>query len=85
MQERTVSIASAIQNAYIDFSKMTVSVLALETDVVRDGRHVVGYGFNSNGRYAQGGLLRERFLPRRRNRCWTPRGRTSTRSRSGTP
>lgn len=64
MQERTVSIASAIQNAYIDFSKMTVSVLALETDVVRDGRRVVGYGFNSNGRYAQGGLLRERFLPR---------------------
>jgi D(-)-tartrate dehydratase len=64
IQEKTVSIASAIKNAYIDFSKMTVSVLALETDVVRDGRRVVGYGFNSNGRYAQGGLLRERFLPR---------------------
>jgi L-alanine-DL-glutamate epimerase-like enolase superfamily enzyme len=64
IQERTVSIASAIKNAYIDFSKMTVSVLALETDVVRDGRRVVGYGFNSNGRYAQGGLLRDRFLPR---------------------
>ena len=64
IQEKTVSIASAIRNAYIDFSKMTVSVLALETDVVRDGRRVVGYGFNSNGRYAQGGLLRERFIPR---------------------
>ncbi len=64
IQEKTVSIASAIRNAYIDFNKMTVSVLALETDVVRDGRRVVGYGFNSNGRYAQGGLLRERFIPR---------------------
>ncbi len=25
---------------------------------------VVGYGFNSNGRYGQGGLIRERFAPR---------------------
>jgi L-alanine-DL-glutamate epimerase-like enolase superfamily enzyme len=25
---------------------------------------VTGYGFNSNGRYAQSGLLRERFIPR---------------------
>jgi L-alanine-DL-glutamate epimerase-like enolase superfamily enzyme len=32
--------------------------------VVRDGRRVVGYGFNSNGRYGQGGLIRERFAPR---------------------
>jgi hypothetical protein len=36
------------------------------TDVVRDGRPVVGYGFNSNGRYGQGGLIRERFAPRLR-------------------
>jgi D(-)-tartrate dehydratase len=64
IREGTVSIASPIRNAYIDFSKMTVSVLALETDVLRGGKPVVGYGFNSNGRYAQGGLLRDRFLPR---------------------
>jgi L-alanine-DL-glutamate epimerase-like enolase superfamily enzyme len=64
IKEETVSIASSIKNAYIDFSKMTVSVLALETDVVRGGRPIVGYGFNSNGRYAQGALLRERFIPR---------------------
>ena len=57
IQEKTVSIASEIKNAYIDFSKMTVSVVAIETDVVRDGKPVIGYGFNSNGRYAQGGLL----------------------------
>jgi L-alanine-DL-glutamate epimerase-like enolase superfamily enzyme len=60
----TVPIASAIRNAYIDFSKMTASVVALVTDVVRDGKPVVGYGFNSNGRYAQAGLLAERFIPR---------------------
>src|SRR6476661_8116702 len=60
----SVPIASAIRNAYIDFSKMTASVVAVVTDVVRDGKRVVGYGFNSNGRYAASGLLRERFLPR---------------------
>src|SRR6201989_1139833 len=57
-------IASAIRNAYIDFSKMTTSLVAVVTDVVRDGKRVVGYGFNSNGRYGQGGLIRERFAPR---------------------
>jgi L-alanine-DL-glutamate epimerase-like enolase superfamily enzyme len=64
IKERTASIASRIRNAYIDFSKMTVSVAAVVTDVIRDGKPVVGYGFNSNGRYAQGCLLRERFIPR---------------------
>jgi L-alanine-DL-glutamate epimerase-like enolase superfamily enzyme len=64
IRERTVPIASDIRNAVIDFSEMTVSVLAIITDEVRDGRPVIGFGFNSNGRYAQGGLLRERFIPR---------------------
>src|ERR1700742_4610689 len=64
IRERTVPVASAIANAYIDFSKMTLSHVALVTDVVRDGKPVVGYGFNSNGRYGQRGLIRERFMPR---------------------
>src|SRR6185437_7714441 len=64
VREKTVSIASSIANAYVDFSKMTASVVAVVTDVVRDGKSVVGYGFNSNGRYGQGALLRERFIPR---------------------
>jgi L-alanine-DL-glutamate epimerase-like enolase superfamily enzyme len=64
VREIVVSIKSDIRNAYIDFSQMTVSALALVTDVVRDGRRVVGYGFNSNGRYAPSGLLRDRFIPR---------------------
>jgi L-alanine-DL-glutamate epimerase-like enolase superfamily enzyme len=45
---------------------MTCSLVAVVTDVVRDGRPVIGYGFNSNGRYGQGGLIRERFAPRLR-------------------
>jgi L-alanine-DL-glutamate epimerase-like enolase superfamily enzyme len=64
VRERTCPISSPIRNAWIDFSTMTLSLVAVVTDVVRDGRPVVGYGFNSNGRYAQGALLRERFLPR---------------------
>jgi D(-)-tartrate dehydratase len=43
---------------------MTASLVAAVTDVVRDGRRVVGYGFNSNGRNRQGGLIRERFRSR---------------------
>jgi D(-)-tartrate dehydratase len=64
IRESTRPISSSIRNAYIDFSKMTLSLVAVVTDVVRDGRPVVGYGFNSNGRYGQGALMRERFIPR---------------------
>src|SRR6266853_4341772 len=64
IREITKPISSPIRNAYIDFSKMTTSLVAVVTDVERDGRTVVGYGFNSNGRYGQGGLIRERFAPR---------------------
>jgi L-alanine-DL-glutamate epimerase-like enolase superfamily enzyme len=64
IREKTVSIASPIANAFIDFSKMTCSTVAVVTDVVRDGRQVVGYGFNSNGRYGAGALMRERFIQR---------------------
>ena len=64
VREITKPIASPIRNAYIDFSKMTTSLVAVVTDVVRNGRPVVGYGFNSNGRYGQGGLIRERFRAR---------------------
>lgn len=59
-----VPIKSSIRNAYIDFSSMTASVVAVATDVVKDGKPVVGFGFNSNGRYSEQGLLRERFMPR---------------------
>src|ERR671937_3062333 len=64
VREITKPISSPIRNAYIDFTRMTTSLVAVVTDVVRDGKRVVGYGFNSNGRYGQGGLIRERFAPR---------------------
>jgi len=66
IRERTASLKSQIRNAWIDFSEMTCSVVAVITDQVRDGKQVVGYGFSSNGRYAAGGMLRDRFLPRLR-------------------
>ena len=62
--EKAAPISSSIANAYIDFSKMNCSVVAVVTDVVRHGRPVIGYGFNSNGRYSQGAILRERLIPR---------------------
>ena len=64
IREKTLPISSSIRNAYIDFTKMTLSVVAVITDVIRDGKPVIGYGFNSNGRYGQGNLMRERFIPR---------------------
>ncbi|MFW5994766.1 MAG: mandelate racemase/muconate lactonizing enzyme family protein [Spirochaetia bacterium] len=59
-----VSIASSIRNSYIDFSEMDVAVVSVVTDVVHNGKPVIGYGFNSNGRYAPTSLIRERFAPR---------------------
>jgi L-alanine-DL-glutamate epimerase-like enolase superfamily enzyme len=64
IREENKPIKSKIRNAYIDFSKMTLSLVAVITDVIRDGKPIVGYGFNSNGRYGQGALIRERFRPR---------------------
>jgi L-alanine-DL-glutamate epimerase-like enolase superfamily enzyme len=64
IREKTLPISSSIRNAYIDFSKMNLSLVAVVTDVIRDGKPVIGYGFNSNGRYGQGTLMRERFIPR---------------------
>src|SRR3954462_10410069 len=64
VRQTTVPISSPLKNAYIDFSKMDVSVVAIITDVVRDGRRVIGYGFNSYGRYGARGLLPGRFIPR---------------------
>lgn len=64
IRDEPVSIRSEIRNAFIDFSEMTISAVAVHTDVVRDGKPVVGYGFHSNGRYAQSGIMRDRLVPR---------------------
>ena len=62
--EETKSIKSSMKNAYIDFSKMTLSIVAVCSDIIRNGKPIIGFGFNSNGRYGQGHLIRERFAPR---------------------
>ncbi|MEQ9198861.1 MAG: mandelate racemase, partial [Rhodospirillales bacterium] len=62
--EQTSGIKSNIRNAVIDFSKITLSLVAVETDVIVDGKPVIGYGYTSNGRYAVGEVLRERIMPR---------------------
>lgn len=64
IRENVASISSNISNAYIDFSRMTCSVVAIITDVIRDGKPVIGYGYHSNGRYDVQGILRNRILPR---------------------
>ena len=60
--EETKSISSNIKNAYIDFSKMTISVVAVCCNVVKNGKPLIGYGFNSNGRYGQGHLSERDLL-----------------------
>jgi len=64
IRDIVVPIKSEISNAFISFSEMTISAVAVHTDVERDGKPVVGFGFHSNGRYAQQGILRERVIPR---------------------
>src|SRR5437870_5789090 len=64
IRETAVPIKSAMANSSFDFSEMTASVVAVITDVERDGRPVVGFAFNSTGRYACGAAMRARFIPR---------------------
>lgn len=64
IREIAVPINSTIRNAVFDFSEMTTSVVAVITDVVRNGKPVVGYAFNSTGRYACGAQMRARLIPR---------------------
>lgn len=63
IRERSVDL-SRYRDPSIPSGGLTTSIVALTTDVVRNGRPVVGYGFSSMGRFAQGGLIRERFAPR---------------------
>jgi L-alanine-DL-glutamate epimerase-like enolase superfamily enzyme len=63
VKQGVAPISSAIANAYIDFSKMTASIVAVTVEG-EGGRRATGCGFNSNGRYAQPGLLAGRFVPR---------------------
>lgn len=63
IRERAVPISRYLDPS-LPSGGLTTSIVAVVTDVIRDGRPVVGYGFASMGRFAQGGLIRERFAPR---------------------
>ena len=64
IRECAIPLNSNIRNSSIDFSEMTTSVVAVITDVMRDGKPVAGFAFNSTGRYACGAQMRARFIPR---------------------
>jgi len=64
IRETAVALKSDLRNAVFDFSEMTTSVVAVITDVFREGRPVAGFAFNSTGRYACGAQMRDRFIPR---------------------
>lgn len=64
IRETSVPLNSSLANSSIDFSEMTTSVVAVMTDVKRDGETVCGFAFNSTGRYACGAQMRARFIPR---------------------
>lgn len=63
IQERSINV-SRYEEPDIPSGGLTTSLVKIVTDVIRDGKPVIGYGYASIGRYAQGGLIRERFAPR---------------------
>jgi D(-)-tartrate dehydratase len=58
-----VSLRSEIENAVISFAEMDTSIVAVTSGPI-GGRSYTGFGFSSNGRYAQDGILRTRLVPR---------------------
>src|SRR5215217_7130412 len=64
IRETAIPLKSDLRNSGFDFSEMTTSVVAVITDVIRDGKPVAGFAFNSTGRYACGAQMRARFIPR---------------------
>ena len=64
IKERTISTGEKRSNAAMDFSDMTTGFVAVVTDVTRDGKPIVGYGFSGTGRYSQNAICRDRMIPR---------------------
>jgi D(-)-tartrate dehydratase len=64
IRETAIPLKSDLTNSSFDFTEMTTSIVAVITDVMRDGKPVTGFAFNSTGRYACGAQMRERFIPR---------------------
>jgi L-alanine-DL-glutamate epimerase-like enolase superfamily enzyme len=64
IRETAIPLKSKLANSSFDFTEMTTSVVAVITDVMRAGKPVCGFAFNSTGRYACGAQMRARFIPR---------------------
>ena len=64
IRETAVRLESKLRNAAFSFDEMTTSIVAVVTDVMRGGKPIVGYAFNSTGRYACGAQIRDRLVPR---------------------
>ncbi|MDD2453922.1 MAG: mandelate racemase/muconate lactonizing enzyme family protein [Synergistaceae bacterium] len=64
IKEKKVGFHTSIRNSVVDFSEVTGSIVAVITDVQKDGQPVVGLGFNSIGRYAQSEIILNRLVPR---------------------
>ena len=46
IREIAIPLKSQLRNSGFDFSEMTTSVVAVITDVVRNGKPIAGYAFN---------------------------------------
>ncbi|HRE02234.1 MAG TPA: hypothetical protein PLV68_13105, partial [Ilumatobacteraceae bacterium] len=57
-------LAGSVANAVVRFDRHRVSLVAVFSDLIRNGAALVGVAFNSIGRHSQGGILRERVIPR---------------------
>lgn len=64
VRELAVKLEGGVANAVVNFSEHTVSLVAVVSDVIRGGKPVIGFGFNSIGRFAQSGIIRDRMIPR---------------------
>jgi len=64
IRDISVRLQGNMSNAIVNFSDHDVTLVAVVSDVVRNGQHVTGYAFNSIGRFAQAGILRNRIVPR---------------------
>jgi L-alanine-DL-glutamate epimerase-like enolase superfamily enzyme len=64
IRETAIPLKSTLSNSSFNFSEMTTSVVAVITNVMRSGKPVCGFAFNSTGRYACNAQMRARFIPR---------------------
>jgi L-alanine-DL-glutamate epimerase-like enolase superfamily enzyme len=64
IRQLSIALEGQVSNAMVSFAGHDVSLIAVVSDVIRQGKPVIGFGFNSIGRFAQGGILEHRVLPR---------------------